>query len=337
MNQTWDMVGNRWAVTLLQRHIASGNLRHAYLFSGAPGIGRRTLALRFAQAALCQNPPEPGIPCGSCRECRQIAAMQHPDLTVVQAETVGGTLKVEQVREVRRLLNLKPYQSDRRVVLFLRFDEANPNAANALLKTLEEPPDYALLLLTASAPEALLPTIVSRCEVIRLNPVSSEEIRAALLQHNATPQQAEELSSLAEGRPGRAFHLLAHPEELDFYHEQIDLLQRLLTARRHERFNTAEKLGKDRQKLRQALLIWLAFWRDVMRQSGNPALPIIHRRYSKLVQKLASEIPFGRAAKLVQRHDQALQDLDQHANSLLLLETLLLNWPFFETESLLQR
>ena len=93
--------------------------------------------------------------------------MQHPDMSVIQAETEGGILKVEQVREVQRTLNLKPYQSKYRVVLFLRFQEANDNAANALLKSLEEAPAHAILLLTADTPEQLLPTIVSRCEILR--------------------------------------------------------------------------------------------------------------------------------------------------------------------------
>src|SRR5574342_1064034 len=115
MNSNWNLVGHEWAVNLLKKHVAQGATRHAYLFAGPPGVGRRTLALRFAQALNCQMPIKAGIPCGECRDCKQIAAMQHADLTVVQADSQGGILKVDQVREARRILTLKPYQATYRV------------------------------------------------------------------------------------------------------------------------------------------------------------------------------------------------------------------------------
>ena len=97
---------------MLRQHVAQDAVRHAYLFAGAPGLGRRTLALRFAQALNCTQPLQPGVPCRECRDCKQIEAMQHADLTVIQADSEGGTLKVDQVREARRSLTaLKPYQS----------------------------------------------------------------------------------------------------------------------------------------------------------------------------------------------------------------------------------
>ena len=180
ITDNWNLTGHAWAVDMLKKHIVHGTTRHAYLFCGPPSLGRRMLALRFAQALNCPTPIEAGIPCGTCRECRQIESMKHADLTVVQAESGGGILKVDQIREARKLLTLKPFQSKYRVALFLRFHEANDNAANALLKTLEEAPSYAVLILTADNPEQLLPTIVSRCEVLRLRPLSIEEVQREL-------------------------------------------------------------------------------------------------------------------------------------------------------------
>src|SRR5512138_2202202 len=128
MTDNWSLTGHRWAVDLLRRHVANGEARHAYLFAGPPGVGRRSLALRFAQALNCTDPPAPGEFCGKCRDCRQIQSMQHPDLAVVEAEAEGSMLKVNQVRAVQHALSLKPYQSKYRVALFLRFQEANANA-----------------------------------------------------------------------------------------------------------------------------------------------------------------------------------------------------------------
>ena len=107
----WDMLGHEWAVSLLKGHIERDRVRHAYLITGPRGVGRRTLALRLAQALNCPQPSSPGDPCRTCRTCSQIERMQHPDLVVVQADQLGGTLKVDQIRELGRGLALAPYES----------------------------------------------------------------------------------------------------------------------------------------------------------------------------------------------------------------------------------
>src|ERR1041385_4629726 len=222
MNDNWSLVGHEWAVDMLKKHIIHGTTRHAYLFAGPPGIGRRTLALRFAQALNCQTPVGEGIPCGECRDCKQIAAMQHADLTVVQADSEGGTLKVDQIREARRLLVLKPYLARYRVVLFLRFQEANDNAANALLKTLEEAPSYAVLILTADNPEQLLPTIVSRCEVLRLRPLQVDQVQKELESRSVEGDRAKLIAHISGGRFGYAQRLIGDASLLEWREERLN-------------------------------------------------------------------------------------------------------------------
>ena len=297
------------------------------LLTGPPGVGRRTLALRFVQALNCTKTLQPGIPCGTCRDCKQIEAMQHPDLTVIQAETEGGTLKVEQVREVRRSLTLKPYQSKYHAALFLRFQEANDNAANALLKTLEEAPTYAVLILTADQAEGLLPTIASRCEVLRLRPAPLEALEDFLKQHGADDQQSHLIAHISEGRAGHALWLYQNPSELSSRDEKLNELQSLLPATRAVRFAYGEKLARDKEALRRVLVLWLSFWRDVLLRAGGASTPIANIDRAQVIESLARRIPLSAARRVVTDLEKSLAQLDANVNARLLVEVLLLDWP----------
>lgn len=323
----WNLLGHEWAVDMLKQHITRESIRHAYLFCGPPGLGRRTLALRLAQALNCTQPPAPGQPCGVCRDCRQIEAMQHPDLTVVQAETEGGTLKVDQVREVRRSLVLKPYQSKYRVALFLRFQEASEGAANALLKTLEEAPSHAILILTADNPEQLLPTITSRCEVLRLRPLPLETIEAHLQSHGAAAEQAHLIAHVSGGRPGYALRLLDDPSALEFRAERLADLEQLLSSTRVQKFNYAEKMAKDKDSMRQTLLVWLSFWRDVLLRVSGAATPISNIDKDESIASLAGHLSLGQAHSVVRNMEAGLERLERNVNVRLLAEVLLLDLP----------
>ena len=208
----WGIAGHGWAVALLKEHIARDQLRHAYLFTGPGGLGRRTIALRFAQALNCPQPLEPGEPCLTCPTCRRIENIAHADLTIVQSERPGEVLKVDQVRGLTRSLALSPYESKYRIALLLRFEEAHPSAANALLKTLEEPSRHVVLILTADSVENLLPTVVSRCEVMRFRPVALDKLSRWLVENMNIPHQDSQLyAHVSGGRPGYAIRLHTEP------------------------------------------------------------------------------------------------------------------------------
>lgn len=325
---TWNVFGHDWAVQMLQQHLAHESLRHAYLLTGPSGVGRRTLATRLAQALNCQTPPEPGVPCRNCRSCKQIEAGQHIDLMVVQAESEGGTLKVEQVREVQKFLALRPYQSAYKVVIFLRFQEANQNAQNALLKTLEEAPSFALLLLTAENAEQLLPTIISRCEVLRLRPTAAEAVSEFLRsQGNVAAEQAELLGALSGGRPGYALRLSRDEKTLAFRAEKLADLRQLLGAKRRERFAYAEKLAKDKENFRQTLLLWLSYWRDVLLRAARANAPLTNPDKSDEIATLGYEISLPQAREIIVQLEKAVERLENNVNARLLAEVTLMDWP----------
>lgn len=327
-NMNWDMLGHEWAVELLQGQVAHGQQRHAYLITGPQGVGRRTLGLRLAQALNCPQPMAEGVPCGSCRTCRLILRMQHPDLSIVQAEELGGILKVDQVRELQRSLSLAPYEARFRVALLLRFEEANQNAANALLKVLEEPPPQVVLVLTAESTENLLETIVSRCEVIRLRPLPLEQVQAGLQSRwGVPPEQAQLLAHVSNGRVGYAVQVQESPALLETRQEWLEAQAELLRAGRVERFHFAEKAARDRSQLRQMLALWLSYWRDVLLAVSAAQVPLTNIDREDEIRGLAARLDLAQVQVFIRQMEAIQLALDGNANTRLALEVLLLDMP----------
>jgi DNA polymerase-3 subunit delta' len=331
----WDLIGHSWAEKMLQQHIISGQVRHAYLFTGPSGVGRRSLALHFAMAMNCLQPKVPGTPCGNCRNCIQIEQMQHPDLSIVQAELAGGVLKVEQIRELQHQLSLSPYEASWRIALLLRLEEANDNAQNALLKTLEEPNEKVILLITADMAENLLPTIPSRCEVMHLHPAPVNELASSLIKlEKINPEKAQLIAHIAGGRPGFALHLLREPELLEKRQSWLEDLLILLKANRRERFayceskfySRSDDRNEIKERLREALGHWLSFWRDVLLTVSTAEIPLTNLDFTSQVSRIANQINLEEAHYFTKRMDNSLPRLN-NANLRLLAESLILEWP----------
>jgi DNA polymerase-3 subunit delta' len=328
MTENWGLIGHQWAVELLQNHLERGGPRHAYLFTGPRGIGRRTLALHFAEAINAT--PMGSIDLNS-KLHDQYQRMQHPDLSVVQRQEGDRDLKINAVRELQHTLSLAPYMSNYRIALLLNFEEANPSAANALLKTLEEPASRVVLLVTAESSEALLPTIVSRCEVVRLRPVPLEQVSEGLQTHwDVDPEQSRLLAHIASGRPGYACYLSQNPEILTQRQAWLDEQHSLLTNNRVTRFAYAEKMSKDKELLPQHLLVWLAYWRDVLMRVTHSSTPLVNLDRAEEIGHLAQGIDLPTARRVVLALERTLDELRTNINLRLAAETLLLELPYLE-------
>jgi DNA polymerase-3 subunit delta' len=324
----WGMIGHQWAVDLLAEHVAHGGERHAYLITGPKGVGRRTLALHFAQALNCTESISPGQPCQECPACKKISAMQYPDLLVVQAEHEGEVLKIDQVRELQHSLSLVPYEARYKVALLLRFEETHASAANAMLKTLEEPPARVVVVLTAMSAEILLPTIVSRCEVLRLRPISIDETSRGLQSIMGIPaESADRLAHISGGRPGYAIRLYEQPGLMEQRQSWLDDLVQLLDSSRRERFAFAKVRTSDKDELRNELQVWLTFWRDVLVSTTGNAGTITNLDYASPVKKLADELNINKAQFQVIAVERTLERIDRNVNMRLALEVLLLDFP----------
>jgi len=328
----WQIFGQDWAVEMLRAHAGGDKLRHAYLFTGPEGVGRQTLAVRFAQALTCMEPPERGDFCGVCRACRQLTSLTYPDLSLLVPDEGHKDIRIDQVRALQHTLALSPYVGTYRIALLPDFQRATTQAANALLKTLEEPPDRVILMLTATTPEGLMPTIVSRCEVIRLRPASINDTQKWLRsQHGLDDEKALLLAHLSGGRVGAAVRMVEDPSTLASRREHLATLLELLPARRYQRFKVAADLSRSRNQTRQrvgeVLSVWLSFWRDVFLRASGEALPLVNVDLITQIDQVASKVPVERARALLIAHEKAFQHLNANANIQLLLETLMLQWP----------
>ena len=325
---SWDLLGHEWAEKLLRSHIANEDARHAYLFTGAPGIGRRSLALKFASALNCTQPPSPGDCCGTCRSCRLTSTMQLPDLSLVSAEGEGAIIKVGQIRELERVLALTPFEAKYRIALLLNFQLANANAQNALLKTLEEAPAKVVLLLTADSTDSLLPTISSRCEILRLRPVAVETLEQALITRWELPaEEARLYAHLADGRPGLARRMAAEPAMLEKRGGWLEEFVRLLPLNHRERFASAETLARNRDQLRLILQVWVSFARDIFLTTNGMSEKVVNLDYGVDCQRIAGRISTSTALEMLNSLIRSLENLEANANLRLLLDNLWLELP----------
>ena len=333
----WDIAGHEWAAELLSGQIVRGEQRHAYLITGARGTGRRTLALRFAQALNCPQPQAPGQPCLTCRTCRQTAAMQLPDLSVISADGEGSTIKVEQIRELGRTLSLTPYEAQTRFALLLNFDSATISAQNALLKTLEEAPPHVVLVLTALTTDTLLSTIVSRCEVLRLRPLSPEALADLLVSRwNLSPENARLLAHLSSGRVGEALRLHEDPQLLEERQGWLEDILTLLASNRRERFaySAGVTARVKRDRLKSLYQTWLLFWRDVFMRASRANVPLINLDWDAAISSLAERLDPADIHRILTGMEQALNTLDTtNTNPQLLTEVLLLDWPYLSEDT----
>jgi DNA polymerase-3 subunit delta' len=334
----WNLIGNQWAEEILQSHLSHDNLRHAYLFTGPEGVGREALAIAFAKAINCENPPEKGGFCDVCRNCVQIGKQQHVDLHVVEREGGSKQILVGQVRELQKKLAMTPFQAKYHIVLFRNFEDAHVSAANALLKTLEEPNERVVLLFVVDHVNNLLPTIVSRCQELQLRPVPADELVSALItRFGVAPQEAALLAYVSGGCPQLALQL--HADE-GLMTKRVQFLQDLLALVKMDRvgrFSYVEELGLHSSKeekqdavadLRECLKVWFNFWRDVLVMKHTPNVKPINLDVQNEIVDVANAVSVEVALAQIEGLEKTMAMMETNTNLRLMTEVLVLDLPY---------
>lgn len=338
MSLAWPgVVGHEWAVQLLQGAIVHGRIGHAYLITGPEQIGKTTVARTFAQALNCLLPAPEGRPCGVCRNCTLIAADRHPDVRLVIPELSSRgkkTLKIEPVRQLQHDLSLAAHEARYKVAILRDFDAATSSAANAFLKTLEEPPSRVILLLTASDADSLLPTITSRCRAIGLRPLPANLIERSLqAMWRVSTSEAQLLAHLADGRLGWAVEASRDPSRLESREEHLEQLHEALAGHRVARFGLADRLARKPDNVPAVLRNWLSWWRDLtlLAYSDTPdplsALHLTNIDQRTQLERLARRWRPQEIYASFRQTNLALWQLEKNANMRLVLENLLLVYP----------
>lgn len=319
--------GHAWLQKMLQKAVLSENTSHAYLLAGPDQVGKTTLARAFAQAITCESPVAgEGVgACGRCRACQLAVEGRHPDQHFVEAS--NGQIKIEQIRNLIREASLSPVEGRYKVFIIRGFDRANPNAANAILKTLEEPSETTRILLTSSQSVGLLPTITSRCQVLHLRPLPISEV-AAVLQSvlNLDAERAELLANLSGGRIGWAIQLGSQPERWQVHEQRLKQIQELVQQDVVERLAYAEKLA-GANDVEETLRDWLFWWRDVLLVQQSCDTLVANKNRMETIRNLAQTTSPGDVRRFVGALMTTAGYLRRNVSVRLALEALLLKVP----------
>ncbi len=321
-----DILDQYHAIGLLRSALRTGRVHHAYLFVGPSGTGRRETAWAFAQALQCERYAEDA--CGTCPSCQKSERRTHPDIRWIEPLEGRQGIGIDQIREMRQEASYGPYEGKYKVYILVPAERLLPEAQNALLKLLEEPPSRVVILLVAESPHALLPTVASRTQLVRFSLVPAAEIERALrVQLEVPPARARVLAALAAGRPALAARWARDPDALADRDRMVAWLGRIEQEGILAALEAAEKLAQEREGLLELLDIALLWYRDVLveQQTGDERL-LVNLDRREEIRALAARLPPEALYRRIEAIERAKSELRRNAQSRLVLEAMFLQF-----------
>jgi DNA polymerase-3 subunit delta' len=329
----WQVKGQEKAINLIDQALKNGLIAHSYLLTGPEHIGKMTLAKNMAQALNCE---QSSPPCGECRSCLKIANSSHADVTIVSLSQEDDSEKTEigidRIRDICHLANMSPYEGKFRVFIIDKAELLSPAASNALLKTIEEPPPQIVFIFLTSDSSRLLPTIVSRCQVISLKLVPISQVEQFLTQtYKISPERSRLLAWLSRGRIGWAISAAEDESTIIKHQEGVKKLVDIINDNEEERLEAAAdmaaRFAKNRESVYSMLNDWLNFLRDLLLTGLGLSELVINVDFKAVLDSLSPKIEFSDLIESISETDRASVDLRHNVSPRLVLDNLFLDLP----------
>jgi len=324
MQDFTQIIGHTGIINHLQNAIRTGKVSHAYIFHGEEGMGKKTLAMSFAKALQCQDK---GInPCNKCKSCIQAESGNHPDIIWITHEK--ASIGVDDIRtQINADIKIKPYQSRYKIYIIDSADKMTESAQNALLKTIEEPPDYAIILLLSCNASQLLPTILSRCVILNLKPINKQLIKEFLMmKHHIPDYKAEVAAGFSGGNVGKAINY-ASSEEFDTRKEDIlHILRYIDEMELHEIISGIKTISDNKSYIFDYIDIMLLWFRDVLmlKATNDPNLLLFKDEY-QIIRKQANIRSYDKIENIIKSMEDAKTKLNANVNFDVTIELMLLS------------
>ena len=336
----WNSLGQDDAIQMFSLAKTENRLAHSYLFFGPDRVGKATLAEDFARLLFCEDEISP---CGDCLPCKRVTSKTHTDINWIE---VGGerdvgfskskskskSIGIDRIRELRTAINIKPFEGSQRLVVILGSEDMTLEASNALLKVLEEPPENVFFLLLTSNLSMILPTIISRCQLVKIKKVSDEFIKRYMIEkYQFEDSYALDIARLASGKIGMAIFIADNPDYLESRLEIFSRIHKLLNSGLEERFDYSERLAmdfsRDPEKVHNELRMWEIWWRDFMLvQFDNSDKAYTSSNVEDFLE-LASFVEIDDVINILKTIDRSIKLLQRNVNPRLVLDQLVLETP----------
>lgn len=319
-----DIIGNDMIKDHFKKAIENNKISHAYILTGEAGTGRKSIANAFSMALLCEKGGKE--PCMVCHSCKQVLSGNHPDLIYVKHEK-PNSIGVDDIREqINDTIMIRPYSSYYKVYIVDEAEKMTVQAQNALLKTIEEPPSYAVIILITTNQEAFLPTILSRCVQLKLKPLKDFTVKSYLVEHlGVAEKEAEICAAFARGNLGKAIHLASSDEFKELYYKMMALVKNVETmdiVDLMDRIREIKELNFDISEVLDMLQLW---YRDVLmfKVTKDMNLLIFKDEY-KTINGMGQNIGYDGLEKILESIEICRTRLNANVNMELAMELLLL-------------